>query len=54
MPVIFFDIYTGSDLGSFEDFIGSPPSKGHAMLKHLEKALDENVHETDIDTYVRE
>ena len=41
----FFDIYTGSDLGSFEDFIGRPPSKGHAMLKHLEKAFDENVHE---------
>jgi len=41
----FFDIYTGSDLGSFEDFISTPPSKGHVMLKHLEKALDENVHE---------
>lgn len=41
----FFDIYTGSDLGSFEDFISAPPSKGHAMLKQLEKALDENVHE---------
>ena len=41
----FFEIYTGSDLGSFEDFISMPPSKGHAMLKQLEKALDENVHE---------
>ena len=41
----FFEIYTGSDLGSFEDFISRPPSKGHAMLKQLEKALDENVHE---------
>ena len=41
----FFEIYTGSDLGSFEDFIAMPPSKGHAMLKKLEKALDENVHE---------
>ena len=41
----FFDIYTGSDLGSFEDFITQPPSSGHAMLKQLEKALDENVHE---------
>ena len=41
----FFEIYTGSDLGSFEDFISKPPSKGHAMLKQLEKALDENVHE---------
>ena len=41
----FFEIYTGSDLGSFEDFISQPPSKGHVMLKQLEKALDENVHE---------
>lgn len=41
----FFDIYTGSDLGSFEDFMAQPPSKGHATLKQLEKALDENVHE---------
>ena len=41
----FFDIYTGSDLGSFEDFISQPPSSGHVMLKQLEKALDENVHE---------
>ena len=41
----FFEIYTGSDLGSFEDFMAMPPSQGHAMLKPLEKALDENVHE---------
>jgi len=41
----FFEIYTGSDLGSFEDFMAMPPSKGHAMLKQLEKALDENIHE---------
>ena len=41
----FFKIYTGSDLGSCEEFIEQPPSSGHAMLKHLEKALDENVHE---------
>ena len=41
----FFDIYTGSDLGSFEEFISTPPSKGHALLKQLEKALDENVHD---------
>jgi rubrerythrin len=41
----FFKIYTGTDLGSFEDFISQPPSSGHAMLKMLEKALDENVHE---------
>lgn len=41
----FFKIYTGSDLGSFEDFMSQPPSTGHATLKQLEKALDENVHE---------
>jgi rubrerythrin len=41
----FFEINTGSDLGSFEDFMAMPPSQGHAMLKQLEKALDENVHE---------
>ncbi len=41
----FFKIYTGSDLGSFEDFIAQPPSSSHAMLKQLEKSLDENVHE---------
>lgn len=41
----FFKIYTGSDLGSFEDFMAQPPSPKHAMLKKLEKALDENVHE---------
>jgi rubrerythrin len=41
----FYTIYTGSDLGSFEEFITQPPTKGHVMLKRLEKALDENVHE---------
>lgn len=41
----FFKIYTGSDLGSFEEFISQPPKSNHAMLKQLEKALDENVHE---------
>jgi rubrerythrin len=41
----FFKIYTGSDLGSFEDFMAQPPSSNHAMLKQLEKALDENTHE---------
>lgn len=41
----FFKIYTGSDLGSFEAFIAQPPKPNHVMLKQLEKALDENVHE---------
>ena len=42
---LFFKIYTGSDLGSFEDFMAQPPRPNHAMLKQLEKSLDENVHE---------
>lgn len=41
----FFKIYTGSDLGSFEEFIAQPPATNHVMIKQLEKALDENVHE---------
>ncbi|MGK2907923.1 MAG: ferritin-like domain-containing protein [Desulfuromonadales bacterium] len=41
----FFKIYTGSDLGSFDDFMAQPPSSNHAMLKQLEKALDERVHD---------
>lgn len=41
----FFKIYSGSELGSFEDFMAQPPSSNHAMLKQLEKALDENTHE---------
>jgi rubrerythrin len=41
----FFKIYTGSDLGSFEEFISQPPKTNHALLKQLEKALDENIHE---------
>ena len=41
----FFKVYTGKDLGSFDEFMAQPPSTNHAMLKQLEKALDENVHE---------
>jgi rubrerythrin len=41
----FFKIYTGSDLGSFEEFMAQPPKANHAMLVQLQKALDENVHE---------
>jgi len=41
----FFKVYTGTELGSFDEFINQPPSSGHVMLKQLEKALDENVHE---------
>lgn len=41
----FFNIYTGSDLGTFDEFMARPPKITHVMLKQLEKSLDENVHE---------
>jgi len=41
----FFHLYQGSDLGSFEQFMSTPPKSDTAMLRQLEKALDENVHE---------
>ncbi|PLX90227.1 MAG: ferritin [Desulfuromonas sp.] len=41
----FFQIYTGNDLGTFDEFMARPPQIEHVMLKQLEKALDENVHE---------
>lgn len=41
----FFQIYSGNDLGSFEEFMKQPPKIEHAMLRALEKALNENVHE---------
>ena len=41
----FFHLYTGGDLGSFEEFMASPPRIETAMLKNLEKALNENIHE---------
>lgn len=41
----FFHLYKGSDLGSFEQFMATPPHADSVMLKELEKALDENIHE---------
>ena len=41
----FFKIYTGDDLGTFEEFMQRPARIDQALLKQLEKALDENVHE---------
>lgn len=41
----FFHLYQGGDLGTFEQFMSTPPKSDTAMLKSLEKALDENVHE---------
>ncbi len=41
----FFPLYKGSDLGSFDEFMARPAKADTAMLKSLQKALDENVHE---------
>lgn len=41
----FFQIYPGKDLGSFEEFMARPATLEHAMLRQLEKALGENVHD---------
>ncbi len=41
----FFHLYKGGDLGSFEQFMSTPPHPDSAMLKELHKALDANVHE---------
>lgn len=41
----FFPLYQGGDLGSFEEFISSPPHPDTAMLKELEKAINADVHE---------
>lgn len=41
----FFKVYPGKDLGNFEEFMKRPPKMEHAMLRSLEKALNENVHE---------
>ncbi len=41
----FFPLYKGDDLGTFEEFMARPPKSDSVMLKDLEKALDENVHE---------
>lgn len=37
----FFHLYTGAELGSFEDFMASPPRDVSAMLSQLLQALDE-------------
>lgn len=41
----FFQIYPGKDLGSFDEFMARPAKTEHAMLRELEKALNDNVHE---------
>jgi rubrerythrin len=41
----FFHLYKGGDLGSFEEFMARPAKADTVMLKTLEKAIDENIHE---------
>ncbi len=41
----FFPLYKGKDLGFFDEYMARPAKTDSAMLKALQKALDENVHE---------
>jgi len=41
----FFKIYPGDDLGTFDEFMAKPARLDHALLRQLEKALDDKVHE---------
>jgi len=41
----FFKLYSGKELGSFEDFMATEPKFDTTILHNLEKALDEEVHE---------
>ena len=41
----FFSIYPGDELGSFDEFMQQPARIDHALLRQLEKALSENIHE---------
>lgn len=41
----FFDIYSGKDLGSFDEFMATEPKFDTTILHNLEKALAEDVHE---------
>jgi rubrerythrin len=41
----FFQVYPGKDLGTFEEFMAKPAHSEQVMLRQLEKALNENVHD---------
>lgn len=41
----FFHLYKGQDLGTFAQFMASPPHPDSAMLKELDKSLNAQVHE---------
>lgn len=41
----FFHLYTGGDLGSYDEFMARPAKMDSAMLKELEKTLSDDIHE---------
>ncbi|BCR03320.1 ferritin [Desulfuromonas versatilis] len=41
----FFHLYKGGELGTFEQFMASPPQKDSAMLAELRKSLDSATNE---------
>jgi rubrerythrin len=41
----FFHLYSGRDLGSFEEFMARPPKADSAMLHQLSKSLDAHVND---------
>jgi len=41
----FFNLYSGKDLGSFEEFMQTEPKFDTTILHNLEKALKDDVHE---------
>lgn len=41
----FFHLYTGSDLGSFDEFMARPPRDSSTMLHNLSKALEADTNE---------
>lgn len=41
----FFHLYTGGDLGTFDEFMASPPQLDSNMHVKLQKALDAETHE---------
>lgn len=41
----FFHLYSGSDLGDFEDFMARPPRDASTMLHNLSKALEADTNE---------
>lgn len=42
---LFFNLYSGGELGSFENYIRTPPHNDSAMIKELEKIIGATTHE---------